>query len=203
MIEVRFHSRGGQGGATAAKILGMAAFLDGKYSASLAVYGAERRGAAVVAGTRISDSEVRRYSNLKSPDYVVILDPVLVEIADVTEGADAKTIFLINNRGERPAALEDFILYSVDATTISLDLGLKVAGTPVLNTPMLGALAKLGLVKQNSLKKAIRQTYSEPKNIKAADLAHERVVRVQNRRFILEESEEFAEEVYETIEEAV
>ncbi|MHC1565387.1 MAG: 2-oxoacid:acceptor oxidoreductase family protein [Candidatus Syntropharchaeales archaeon] len=200
ITEVRFHSRGGQGGATAAKILGMAAFFDGKYSTSLAVYGAERRGAAIISGTRISDSEVKRYSNLRSPDYIVIIDPVLVEIADVTAGASENTIFLINNRGECPPALEDYRLYAVDVTSISLDLGLTVAGTPVLNTPMLGALAKLGLVKQTSLKRAIKKIYSDPRNIKAAEIAYERVVRVQNLQYTLAASEELEEEAYEELE---
>ena len=203
MIEIRFHSRGGQGGATAAKILGMAAFFDGKYSTSLSVYGAERRGAALISGTRISDTEIRRYSSIKSPDYVVILDPVLVEISDVTEGTNEDTIFLMNNGGECPVVLEDYILYSVDATSISLDLGLKVAGMPVLNTPMLGALARLGIVKQSSLKRAIRKIYADTRNIRASEMAYERVVKVQNRRSILEESEELEEEAYERLEEAV
>ena len=203
MIEVRFHSRGGQGGATAAKILGMAAFFDGKYSTSLAIYGAERRGAAVISGTRISETEIRKYSNLRSPDYVVIIDPVLVEISDVAEGAGENSIFLMNTDRECPAKLDDCILYSLDATGIALDLGLTVAGTPVLNTPILGALAKLGLVKQSSLKKAIKKIYSDPKNIRAAEIAYAQVVRVQNLRYTITESEELEEEAYEKLEESI
>ncbi len=203
MIEVRFHSRGGQGGATAAKMLGMAAFFDGKYSTSLAVYGAERRGAAVISGTRISETEIRKYSNLRSPDYVVIIDPVLVEISDVAEGAGENSIFLMNTDKKCPAKLDDSILYSLDATGIALDLGLTVAGTPVLNTPMLGALAKLGLVKQSSLKKAIKKIYSDPKNIRAAEIAYAQVVRVQNLRYTIAESEGLEEEAYEKLEEPI
>ena len=55
MIEIRFHGRGGQGAVTAAEILAKAAFEDGKYSEAFPFFGVERRGAPVMAFTRIDD----------------------------------------------------------------------------------------------------------------------------------------------------
>lgn len=53
MIEIRFHGRGGQGAVTAAEILAKAAFEDGKYSQAFPFFGVERRGAPVMAFTRL------------------------------------------------------------------------------------------------------------------------------------------------------
>ncbi|MFA7303994.1 MAG: 2-oxoacid:acceptor oxidoreductase family protein, partial [Methanoregula sp.] len=53
MFEIRIHSRGGQGGVTAARLLAMAALHDGKYATACPFYGAERRGAPVVSFVRI------------------------------------------------------------------------------------------------------------------------------------------------------
>jgi pyruvate ferredoxin oxidoreductase gamma subunit len=66
MIEIIFHGRGGQGAVVAAQILATAAFLDGKYSHTLPYFRAERKGAPVIAYTRISDEpiEVRGGNNI-------------------------------------------------------------------------------------------------------------------------------------------
>ena len=58
MIEIRFHGRGGQGAVTAAEILAKAAFKDGKYSQAFPFFGVERRGAPVMAFTRIDDKPI-------------------------------------------------------------------------------------------------------------------------------------------------
>jgi len=42
MLEIRFHGRGGQGSVTAAEILAIAAFKDGKYSQAFPIFGVER-----------------------------------------------------------------------------------------------------------------------------------------------------------------
>ena len=75
MYEIRIHSRGGQGGVTAARLLALAAFRDGKYATACPFYGAERRGAPVVSYVRIDDRPIRVYSQIRNPDLVVVLDP--------------------------------------------------------------------------------------------------------------------------------
>ncbi|RLI42009.1 pyruvate ferredoxin oxidoreductase, partial [Candidatus Bathyarchaeota archaeon] len=62
-----------------------------------------------------------------------------------------------------------------------LELGLLVAGLPVVNTSILGAFAKAtGEVQLESVLKVIRETWSGSvgeKNAKAAELAYERLMR--------------------------
>jgi len=57
MYEVRFHGRGGQGARMAAEALADAAFLEGNYAVAFPFFGAERRGAPVVAFTRVDQKK--------------------------------------------------------------------------------------------------------------------------------------------------
>ena len=54
MFEVRIHGRGGQGVVTAAEMLSVAAFLEGKHAQAFPSFGSERTGARVVAFCRIA-----------------------------------------------------------------------------------------------------------------------------------------------------
>ena len=67
-------------------------------------------------------------------------------------------------------------MVTVDATRISVKLGLFVAGSAVVNTVMLGALARATkLVSLESLQQAIRERWSGElgeKNAKAALLGY-------------------------------
>ena len=74
MIEIRFHGRGGQGSVTAAEILAKAAFKDGKYVQAFPFFGVERRGAPVMAFTRIDDKPIDIRYQIYTPDYVLVLD---------------------------------------------------------------------------------------------------------------------------------
>jgi 2-oxoacid:acceptor oxidoreductase gamma subunit (pyruvate/2-ketoisovalerate family) len=55
VYEVRFHGRGGQGAVTAANILAVAAFKEGKQVQAFPMFGVERRGAPVAAFMRMDD----------------------------------------------------------------------------------------------------------------------------------------------------
>jgi len=66
MFEIRIHSRGGQGGVTAARLLALAAIHDGKYATAAPFYGAERRGAPIVSFVRIDDKPIKIYSQIKN-----------------------------------------------------------------------------------------------------------------------------------------
>ena len=96
MIEVRFHGRGGQGAVTAAEILAKAAFEDGKYCQAFPFFGVERRGAPVMAFTRIDDQPIRRRYQVYKPDYVVVLDDGLLEVVDVFSGLKEGGKIIIN-----------------------------------------------------------------------------------------------------------
>ena len=59
MKEIRWHGRGGQGGFTASRLLGIAASVHGgKHALAFPSFGPERRGAPVLAFTKIDDSKI-------------------------------------------------------------------------------------------------------------------------------------------------
>jgi len=179
--EIRIHGRGGQGGVTLAELLARAAYKEGKWTQAFPYFGAERRGAPVKAFARISDNPILLHSEIYTPNYVIVLDPRLPEVANVTEGLKKNGMVIINTR-KKPEELS-FIghrVATVDATGIALELDLLVAGLPVVNTAMCGAFAKAtGEVKLQSVTEAIKETWPGAigeKNAKAAELAYRRLL---------------------------
>jgi len=182
--EIRFHGRGGQGAVILAQLTAKAAFAEGKWPQAMAFFGAERRGAPVEAFSRISDHEILIRSKVYEPDYVVVLDPSLLETSNVTEGLKEKGSLIVNSP-RKPDLPESFAGrgnkgYFVDATNIALGLNLIVAGQPVVNTAMLGAFAKVtGEIGLESAERAVRQEWPGPAgetNSKAVSLGYEQVV---------------------------
>jgi 2-oxoacid:acceptor oxidoreductase gamma subunit (pyruvate/2-ketoisovalerate family) len=178
--EVRIHGRGGQGSVTAAEVLAHAAFIEGKSVQAFPYFGAERRGAPVKAFARISDEPILVHSQVYNPDYVIVLDPYIYKVVDVTEGLNKNGI-LVMNTTKKPSevGLNGWRVATVDATGIALELNLLVAGLPVVNTSILGAFAKAtGEVKLESILKAVNETWSGAageRNARATELAYERL----------------------------
>ncbi|MDN7025883.1 pyruvate ferredoxin oxidoreductase [Methanoculleus sp. FWC-SCC1] len=171
MYEIRIHSRGGQGGVTAARLLALAAFRDGKHATACPFYGAERRGAPVVSFVRIDDQPIRVYSQIQKPDLVIVLDTSIMDVVDVFQGLREDGAVLLNSSHDLDGS--DLTAYHVDLTGIALALDLVVAGSPILNTPVLGALAKLGIVSLPSVKEAISETFADERNVQAAEKAYQ------------------------------
>ena len=172
MIEVRFHGRGGQGAVTAASLLADAVFRDGKFPQATPSFGPERRGAPVEAYCRISDRFIRTRENIYSPDFVVVLDPGLLDVIDVTKGLKPEGIVVINSK-EKPKLR--FRTYHCDALSIAM----KEIKRPIVNTAMLGAFAKAsGLVSLKSLEESIRENFPHKiveANVSAVKKAYEEV----------------------------
>jgi len=158
MKEIRIHGRGGQGSVTAAELLAVAAFADGRFSQAFPAFGVERRGAPVQAFTRISDSPIRLRSQVYEPDYVIVQDPTLLEVVDVASGTNGDGIILINSEFT-PESFElktKAKIMTVDATTIALD----IIGRPIVNTVLLGAFAgATGEIKPESIKNAVKERF--------------------------------------------
>ncbi|MDH5375784.1 MAG: pyruvate ferredoxin oxidoreductase subunit gamma [Candidatus Bathyarchaeota archaeon] len=178
MLEIRIHGRGGQGSVTAAQLLAHAAFFEGKWVQAFPYFGAERRGAPVKAFVRISDEPILVHSQIYNPDDIIVLDPYLYKLVDVAEGLKKDGIIVMNTT-QKPeeTKIENARIATVDATKIALELNLRVAGLPVVNTSILGAFAKAtGEAKLESVLKAIKETWSGStgeKNARAAELAYE------------------------------
>lgn len=180
--EIRIHGRGGQGSVTAAELLAHAVFLEGKWVQAFPYFGAERRGAPVKAFARISSEPILVHSQVYNPDYVIVLDPAIYKTVDVTEGLKEDGIVIVNTtRKPNDVGIKGCQVATVDATGIALELNLLVAGSPVVNTSIIGAFAKAtDEVKLPSVLKAINATWSGAageKNARAAELAFGRLLK--------------------------
>ncbi len=160
MIEIRFHGRGGQGAVIASKILAAALFKEGKFAQAIPAFGAERRGAPVMAFTRFDKKAITRRSLVYEPDHIVVLDEPILEIVDVTAGLKKNGWILINSP-QPPAsfpALSRFRVATVDANRIAQENGLGSTTAPVVNTVILGAFSKVtGLVGLKAVVESIRE----------------------------------------------
>ncbi|HIH44798.1 MAG TPA: pyruvate ferredoxin oxidoreductase [Candidatus Methanoperedenaceae archaeon] len=168
MIEIRFHARGGQGAVTAARLLAQAAFMEGKHSTAIPFFGAERRGAPVVSFCRVSDEPIKISSAVCEPDFVVVFDARLIN-ADVIKGLKKDGTVIINSQ----VKVNGFI--SVDASGIARSLGLVRDNIPMVNTAMLGALARFEIVSLKSVKSAIKETFDE-RNAIAAEQVYREII---------------------------
>lgn len=174
MIEIRFHGRGGQGVVTSAEILAIAAFKDKKYSQAFPFFGTERRGAPVVAFTRVDDKFVRTREQIYNPDCVVVLDSTLLDVVDVTQGLKDNGVVIINTNKDVKLNTKAKVK-AVDATGIAL----KVIGKPFVNTPMIGALVgATDIVNIESVYNTIRERFPTEiaeKNIEAVKQTYEKI----------------------------
>jgi 2-oxoacid:acceptor oxidoreductase gamma subunit (pyruvate/2-ketoisovalerate family) len=181
MIEIRIHGRGGQGSVIASKILAAAAHKDGLYAQSFPAFGVERRGAPVLAFTRIDRERVNLRCQIYKPDHVVVLDPTLLLSIDVTAGLKEGGSVLINSAEAPPyfGLPADFKVATVDANAIAIEKGLGSKTAPIINTAILGAFAKLtGVVSLEAIEKAIVEgaPVKREENAEAARKAYESVV---------------------------
>lgn len=171
MIEIRFHGRGGQGAVTSAEIVATSAIKGGKYAQAFPSFGPERRGAPVVAFARIADEKILNRSAIINPDVVVVLDPALIKIINVTQGLK-RDGHLILNSSKNPEEITKTIRYEgklsiVNATEISL----KIIGLPITNMVMLGGFVKVtGIIDPIYIEEAIESKFPPSiaeKNVKA------------------------------------
>jgi len=175
MIEIRFHGRGGQGAVVASELLAQAAFLDGKEPQSFPFFGVERRGAPVTAYARIDDRPIGVRTSITRPDIVVVLDPGLLATQPVADGLKDGGLLLVNSPKpvETLRAPATVRRAAVDASAIALAHGLGSRTMPIVNTTVLGALARAsGVVSLEAVGKAIDRfvpSYPEQNRAAAAD----------------------------------
>lgn len=165
MFQVRIHGRGGQGVVTAAEMLSIAAFDEGRHAQAFPSFGSERTGAPVVAFCRIADREIRLREPIVEPDAVIVQDPTLLHQIDVLSGLKPNGYILINTNktfeelglGEVVRERDPARLRTLPATEIAL----RHVGRPVPNVPLLAGFAALsGLIRIESVIKAINDKFS-------------------------------------------
>lgn len=176
MIEIRFHGRGGQGAVTSAELLATAAINSGKYAQAFPSFGPERRGAPVVAFCRIDDEPIRLRANIVSPDYVLVLDPSILRIVNVTEGLKQDGTLITNTRYTCEEIRKELDVKHRLATVNATHIALATIRLPITNTTMLGALVKAsGAVEKDALKEPFEERFGRlaEKNIAACDRAYD------------------------------
>ncbi|MFT7004403.1 MAG: pyruvate ferredoxin oxidoreductase gamma subunit [Sulfurimonas sp.] len=145
MLEIRWHSRAGQGAVTGAKGLADVISTTGKHVQAFAFYGSAKRGASMTAYNRVSDQVVMNHEKYMEPDYVFVIDPALALIGDITLNGKENTKYIITTH----LTVEELIVkqpklagkevHTIDCITIANE----TIGRPIPNTPMLGAFMKI------------------------------------------------------------
>jgi 2-oxoacid:acceptor oxidoreductase gamma subunit (pyruvate/2-ketoisovalerate family) len=185
-IEVRWHGRGGQGAVTAASILAEAAYYEGYRGVTSApFFGAERRGAPVIATTRFGWEPVRTFSLVETPDVVVVLDETLLKVVDVAAGIRPDGLILINSTRQAGSIHlhTDVNISTTNASVWAKAAGLIVSGAVLFNTTILGGFCKAtGLISMESMEKALRHHFkgeAGDKNVEGARLAYAGTTRLR------------------------
>jgi len=180
MFQVRIHGRGGQGVVTAAELLSVAAFLEGREAQAFPTFGSERTGAPVVAFCRMDDKPIRVREPIAEPDAVIVLDPTLVHQVDLFSGLDESGYLLVNtSRALAELGLDEYVKRFQPgrcATVPATEIARERLGRPLPNAALLGAFAALTHeISLDSVAAAIRERFAGvtgEQNIAAAEDAH-------------------------------
>jgi pyruvate ferredoxin oxidoreductase gamma subunit len=165
MLQIRIHGRGGQGVVTAAEMLSIAAFEQGRHAQAFPSFGSERTGAPVVAFCRIDDKEIRLREPILAPDVLIIQDPTLLHQVDVFQGLHPDGYVLINSK----RSFHDLGLAEIEQrfrperliTLPATDIALEHLGRPMPGAVLLGGFAALsGLITLGAVAHAIRDAFS-------------------------------------------
>jgi pyruvate ferredoxin oxidoreductase gamma subunit len=166
---------------TAAEMLSIAAFEEGRHAQAIPSFGSERMGAPVVAYVRIDDAPIEITEPVLRPDLLIIQDPTLFHAIDVFSGL-AEDGFLLINTSRALAELHiDSALERLQSghvyTVAATELAQQHLGKPTPNTALLGALTALsGVLQLDSVLTAIEDKFSgdiAARNIATARAAHD------------------------------
>ncbi len=185
VFQVRIHGRGGQGVVTAAEMLSIAAFEDGKHAQAFPTFGSERTGAPVVSFCRIDERPIRVREPVSAPDALIVQDPTLLHQVKLFSGLGPEGYVLINTSRSFDelglAELADRHRPERLLTVPASEIAREHLGRPLPNAVLLGGFAALsGVVTLSSVVAAIGQKFSgavAEKNTAAANEAFEWVQR--------------------------
>ena len=189
MFQVRLHGRGGQGVVTAAELLSVAAFKEGKHSQAFPSFGSERMGAPVTAFCRIDDQTIRLREPVATPDALVIQDPTLLRdgaASDVFAGISPDGFIVINTERAPEELGIDLLIEKLPKghvrTVAAVEIARRRLGRPLPNAALLGALAALtNVLKLESIQSAAREKFAGKvgeANAKAAEDAYQAIATV-------------------------
>ncbi len=149
---------------TAAELLSVAAFVEGRHAQAFPTFGSERTGAPVVSFCRIDERPIRVREPIVEPDALIVQDPTLLHQVDLFAGLDPDGYILINSgRSFDELGMREFAdgfrrerLVTLPATEIAREH----VGRPLPNAVLLGGFAALsGVVSIDSVAGAIRERF--------------------------------------------
>ena len=180
LFEVRWHGRGGQGAVTSAELVAQAAIIEGRYGQAFPSFGPERRGAPVLAFVRVSnDKPIRIRAEITIPDVIVVLDPGLLSVVNVTAGLKPDGTAVINTRKTPDEIRSEFGIKHRLATVNATQIAKEILGVNIVNTTMVGALLKAtDLVKIESVYEPLKGRFGKlaDKNFASMKKAYEETV---------------------------
>ena len=157
MFQIRIHGRGGQGVVTAAEMLSIAAFFEGRFAQAFPSFGSERTGAPVVSYCRIDDKPIRVREPIVAPDAVIVQDPTVLHLTGVVDDLAPGAHLIVNTSRELDLALADV---TIDALAAS-EIARAHFGRPLPNAVLLGAFAAVTSQLQfDAVEHAIRAKFS-------------------------------------------
>ncbi|MFN0283115.1 MAG: 2-oxoacid:acceptor oxidoreductase family protein [Kineosporiaceae bacterium] len=184
MFQVRVHGRGGQGVVTAAEMLSVAAFVEGRHAQAFPSFGSERTGAPVVSYCRIDERPIRVREPIAEPDAILVQDATLLHQVDLFAGLRPDGYVLVNS----PHDVADLGVSDLAArvrpgrllTVPASEIAREHVGRPMPNAALLGGFAAAsGVIGIDSVAAAVRAQFApavaEP-NVCAARAAHDHVV---------------------------
>lgn len=166
-FQVRIHGRGGQGAVTAAELLSVAAFDEGRHAQAFPSFGSERTGAPVVSFCRLSSRPIRTREPVTTPDALIVLDPTLVHQVDLFGGLGPDGYLLLNSgRSLEELGLGDLAGRLRSGRALSIPAG-EIArrhlGKTLPNAALLGGFAALtGQLQLAPVQEAIRERFPGP-----------------------------------------
>ena len=155
MREITVFGRGGQGAVVAAEILAEAYFYEGYYTQSFPSFGVERRGAPVTAFLRVDKEFIYLRSMIYQAQMGIVLSPDVINSPTFKPALVDNAVLVINSKF-RPDEAAGYDSHYIDATGIALKFDLGSKAQPLVNTPMLGAFARVsGDLSLDNLIKAV------------------------------------------------
>jgi pyruvate ferredoxin oxidoreductase gamma subunit len=171
-LNIRWHSRAGQGAVTAANFFAEGMNKMGYKTQSFPNYGAEKRGAPVVVYNRVvqTNNILDDPAHLRHLDLVILLDPTLVgnELTydNILDGLSPNGILIINTSKITSSAFNKQFsgkIYHLNATRIALE----TIGRNVPNVSMVGGITNILKLDEKKMKIILKEHLSNffPKKI--------------------------------------
>ena len=149
---------------TAAELLSMSAFLEGKYAQAFPSFGSERTGAPVIAFCRINDTPIRNREPVNAPNVLLLQDSTLLHQMDIFGGLSPQGQVLINSSRTLDELHLDDIMAKLPAIRIytlpASEMATRHLGRPIVNAALVAGFAAItGVVGEPVVEQAIKQRF--------------------------------------------